>query len=49
MTFKGSILDQALKQWPAVRKRGKMEIQKLKYLENGKSLLDEIKYIFHSF
>ena len=22
MTLKGSILDQALKQWPAVRKRG---------------------------
>ena len=31
------------------KKRGKMEIQKFKYLENGKSLLDEIKYIFQSF
>ena len=30
-------------------KEGKMEIQKFKYLENGKSFLDEIKSIFHSF
>ena len=26
-----------------------MEIQKIKYLENEKSFLDEIKNIFHSF
>ena len=30
-------------------KAGKMEIQKFKYLENEKSLLDEIKGIYHSF
>ena len=30
-------------------KDGKMEIQKIKYIENGKSFLDEMKNIFHSF
>ena len=30
-------------------KEGKMEIQKFEYLESGKSFLDEIKIIFHSF
>ena len=30
-------------------KDGKMELQKIKYIENGKSFLDEIKNIFHSF
>ena len=31
------------------KKNGKMEIQKVKYLKNEKSFLDEIKNIFHSF
>ena len=31
------------------KNRGKTEIQKLEYLENEKSFLDEIKNIFHSF
>ena len=31
------------------KKNGKMETQKIKYLENEKSSLDEIKNIFHSF
>ena len=31
------------------RAEGKMEIQKFKYLENEKSVLDEVKNIFHSF
>ena len=31
------------------KKEGKTEIQKLEYLENEKSFLDEIKNIFHSF
>ena len=43
------ILDQPLKQWLTGRKEGKVEIQKLEYLENEKSFLDEIKSIFHSF
>ena len=30
-------------------KDGKTEIQKIEYLENEKSFLDEIKNIFHSF
>ena len=30
-------------------KEGKMEIQKIEYLENEKSFLDEMKNIFHSF
>ena len=30
-------------------KEGKMETQKIKYVENKKSFLDEIKSIFHSF
>ena len=30
-------------------KKGKMHIQKSEYLENEKSLLDEIKNTFHSF
>ena len=40
------ILEQALKQWLIGRKRGKMETQKFKYLENEKCFLDEIKNIF---
>ena len=32
-----------------VEKEGRTEIQKLEYLENEKSFLDEIKSIFHSF
>ena len=31
------------------KKRGRTEIQKLEYLENEKSSLDEIKNIFHTF
>ena len=31
------------------KKRGKTEIQKFEYLENGKGFLDEIKNIFHVF
>ena len=30
-------------------KEGKMEIQKSEYLENKKSILDEIKSIFHNY
>ena len=41
--------DQPLKQWLTGRKRGKTEIQKFEYLKNRKSILDEIKNIFHSF
>ena len=43
------MFDQSLKQWLKGGKRGKMEIQKLEYLENKKHFLDEIKIIFHSF
>ena len=32
-----------------VEKEGRTEIQKFEYLESEKSLLDEIKSIFHSF
>ena len=32
-----------------VDQEGKMETQKIKYLENEESFLDEIKNIFHSF
>ena len=32
-----------------VEKKGRAEIQKIEYLENEKSFLDEIKSIFHSF
>ena len=42
-------MDQPLKQWLTGEKEGKMEIQKLEYLENEKSFLDEIKNVFHSF
>ena len=31
------------------KKKGKREIQKLEYLKNEKSFLNEIKNIFHSF
>ena len=31
------------------KKKGKMEIQKFKYLENEKGFLDQVKNIFHSF
>ena len=31
------------------KKEGKTEIQKLKYLENEKSFLDEMNNIFHGF
>ena len=30
-------------------KKEKMELQKIEYLDNEKSFLDEIKNIFHSF
>ena len=30
-------------------KKGKMKMQKFKYLKNEKSFLDELKNIFHSF
>ena len=39
------MLDQAPMQWLTGRKRGEDEIQKFKYLENEKSLIDEIKNI----
>ena len=32
-----------------VEKKGRTEIQKIEYLENEKSFLDEIKSVFHSF
>ena len=31
------------------KKKGKTDLQKIAYLENEKSFLDEIKNIFHSF
>ena len=43
------IFDHSLKQWPTGRKKGRTEIEKLEYLENEKSFLDEIKSIFHGF
>ena len=43
------ILDQALKQLLTGKKDGKMETQKIEYLENQESFLDEIKNIFQSF
>ena len=43
------MLDQPVKQWLTGRKEGKTDIQKLEYLENEKSFLDEMKNIFHSF
>ena len=42
-------MDQLLKQWLTERKRGEDKIQKLEYLKNKKSFLDQIKNIFHSF
>ena len=32
-----------------VENKGRTEVQKIEYLENEKSFLDEIKSIFHSF
>ena len=32
-----------------VEKKGRTEIQKIEYLKNKESFLDEIKSIFHSF
>ena len=43
------IFDQPLKQWLTERKKGKAEIQKIEYLENEKSFLDEIKNTFQTF
>ena len=43
------IFDHPLKQWQQGENEGRTEIQKFEYLENKKSLLDEIKSIFHSF
>ena len=40
------IFDQPLKQWLTGEKQGKMEKQKLEYLKNEKSFLDETKIIF---
>ena len=31
------------------KKKGKTDLQKIEYLENEKSFLDEIKNIFHGF
>ena len=42
-------LDQVLKQWLTVRKRGEDGDTKLEYLENDKSFLDEMKNICHCF
>ena len=43
-------LDQPLKQWlTGKKKEGKTKTQKFEYLENEKSVFDEIKNIFHSF
>ena len=39
-------MDQALKQWMTGRKRGKDGNTKFKYLQNEKSLTDEIKKSF---
>ena len=38
-----------LNQWLTGKKVGKTKIQKFEYLETEKSLLDEIKNIFHNF
>ena len=43
------IFDHPPKQWPTGKKEGRTEIQKIEYLENEKSFLDEIRSIFHSF
>ena len=43
------ILDQALKQWLTVRKRGEDGNAKFEYLENEKNFLDKIKNVLHSF
>ena len=39
----GFIFHHPLKQWPKGRKKGRTEIQTFEYLENEKSILDEIK------
>ena len=44
-----NIFDQSLKQLLTGGKEGKTEIQKPEYLEKEKSLLDEIKNLFHKF
>ena len=36
-------MDQALEQWLTGRKKGKMKTQEIKYLENKKNFLDELK------
>ena len=43
------IFDQPLKLWLTGNKEGKAEIQKLEYLKEEKSFLDEIKSIFHNY
>ena len=43
------IFDQPPKQWLTERKKGKTDKQKIAYLENEKSFLDEIKNSFQSF
>ena len=43
------IFKHPLKHWQTGRKRGGMEIQKIKDLENEKSFLDGIKSTSHSF
>ena len=45
----GFIFSYLLEQWLTERKRGKIKIQKLEYLENKESFLDEGKIIFHKF
>ena len=50
MTIFDGIFDHPIKQWPTGGKRGgRTEIQKIEYLKNEKSFLDERKSIFHSF
>ena len=43
-----NIFDHPLKQWPT-RKENETEIQKIEYLVNEKSFLNEIKCIFHNY
>ena len=42
------IIDYPLKQLLTRKKDEKIEIEKVEYLENGKSFLDETKRIFHN-
>ena len=43
-------MDQVLEQWLIGRKKkGRLKTQEIKYLENKKNFLDELKNICHSF